>query len=211
MAPRPEYLVMTAETEEPSAEKSAEPSAEKSAEPSAEKSARPMPQETTMQLPRVRDIGPEDPTIQLPRVREPQGIEPETNELPRQLAEPGAGAEPGSGVEPRAEPRAGAGPEAAAEEEGLTCPNCGQPIWPDDNFCQSCRTDLSPAVTSGTGRRRRPPVPTARTPTISPEGYCESCGYKVPSGRDHVDSISAWWPGSPIAASGTPATRTRWR
>ena len=47
----------------------------------------------------------------------------------------------------------------------------------------SCR-QRSPA---GTGRRRRAACPNCQDSTISPEGYCESCGYKVPSGRDHVE------------------------
>jgi serine/threonine protein phosphatase PrpC len=132
---------------------------------------KPTPQETTMQLPRVRDIGPQDPTIQLSKAPQPQGVEPETNELPRQPAAP------------QAAPPA----EAEAENDGLTCPNCGQPIWPDDNFCQSCRTELAPAVSSGEHARAASACPNCQDSTISPEGYCESCGYKVPSGRDHVE------------------------
>jgi serine/threonine protein phosphatase PrpC len=125
----------------------------------------PTPQETTMQLPKVRDIGPQDPTIQLQAVREPRGVEPETNELPRQPA----------------------APEEELPDEGLTCPNCGQPIWPDDNFCQACSTELSPAVTSGDTAQAAAACPNCQDPTISSEGYCESCGYKVPAGRDHVE------------------------
>ena len=129
-----------------------------------------------MALPRVREIGPLDPTIQLPRVREPEasqpaGVEPPTNELPR--PQPGPDREV-------------AGPTAPDGE--LTCPNCGERIYPDDNFCESCRTELAPAVSSG---ERAVAVvaacPTCTNSTISPEGYCENCGYKVPSANDHVE------------------------
>jgi serine/threonine protein phosphatase PrpC len=151
--------------------------AEKAQEPAAQEPAanEPTPQETTMQLPSVRDIGPQDPTIQLQAVREPQGVEPETNELPRQLAAPKTEV-----PEPEL-------PETELPDEGLTCPNCGQPIWPDDNFCQACSTELSPAVTSGDTAQATVACPNCQDSTISSEGYCESCGYKVPSGRDHVE------------------------
>jgi serine/threonine protein phosphatase PrpC len=69
----------------------------------------------------------------------------------------------------------------------LRCPNCGQPIWPGDNFCESCSAELSPALLSADSA-----VPVAQCPNcpgapVSPEGYCENCGHKVPSGNDHVE------------------------
>jgi serine/threonine protein phosphatase PrpC len=78
----------------------------------------------------------------------------------------------------------------ASEESAtqLTCPNCGQPVWPDDNFCEACSAELSPPVTSGDH-----PEPTTRQcpncsgSAITPEGYCEACGCKLPSGNDHVE------------------------
>lgn len=72
--------------------------------------------------------------------------------------------------------------------EELTCPNCGEPVWPDDNFCEACQTELAPAVTSGDSSK-----PAARQcsncagTSITPEGYCESCGHKLPAGNDHVE------------------------
>src|SRR5712691_10661564 len=135
--------------------------AEKAQEPSAQRQAEPSPAEQTMQLPKVRDIGPQDPTIQLPRVQEPTASEP-------------AAPEP-------------AAPEPAAPEQELTCPNCGQQIWPDDNFCEACSTELAPAVSSGERAEAVVACPNCTDSTITPEGYCESCGYKVPSGNDHVE------------------------
>ncbi|HET7015902.1 MAG TPA: PP2C family serine/threonine-protein phosphatase [Streptosporangiaceae bacterium] len=149
------------------AEKAQEPSAQEQPQPAADE---PTPAETTMQLPRVRDIGPLDPTIQLQKVTEPVGVEPETREIPPQQPGPD---------------REESGP--AASESGMTCPNCGEPIWPDDNFCQACSTELAPAVSSGEQAEAVAACPTCQNSTISPEGYCESCGYKVPSGRDHVE------------------------
>ena len=76
---------------------------------------------------------------------------------------------------------------------GVSCPTCGAPAGAADSFCESCGTELTPPVSS-TG----PPGYAAQCPVcsldesappgaISAEGYCESCGRKVPSGRDHVE------------------------
>jgi len=71
---------------------------------------------------------------------------------------------------------------------GLTCPNCGEPVWPDDNFCEACRTELAPAVTSGdSSEPATRQCPTCGGSSITPEGYCESCGYKLPAANDHVE------------------------
>ncbi len=167
----------------------------------------PTPAETTMALPRVRDIGPLDPTIQLPRAREERaGIEPETRELPR---EPATASAPGSQPEPEPQPQPQPEPEPEPQPEsepadqdqdqdpvqpevpepepGLSCPNCGAEIWPDDNFCQVCSTELAPAVSSGQQAEALAACPNCTDSTVSPEGYCENCGYKVPSGNDHVE------------------------
>src|SRR6266699_2885581 len=76
---------------------------------------------------------------------------------------------------------------------GVTCPTCGGTAGAADSFCESCGTELAPPVSSAD-----PPGYTAQCPVcsldesaepgpISAEGYCESCGRKVPSGRDHVE------------------------
>ena len=76
---------------------------------------------------------------------------------------------------------------------GVTCPTCGGTAGAADSFCESCGTELAPPVSSA-----GPPGYTAQCPVcslddsaepgpISAEGYCESCGRKVPSGRDHVE------------------------
>jgi PPM family protein phosphatase len=71
---------------------------------------------------------------------------------------------------------------------GLTCPNCGQPVWPDDNFCEACSTELAPAVNSGdSSEPATRQCPNCGGSAITPEGYCESCGYKVPAANNHVE------------------------
>jgi len=76
---------------------------------------------------------------------------------------------------------------------GVTCPRCGGRASAADSFCESCGTELAPPVSSA-----GPPGYSAQCPVcsldesaspgpISAEGYCESCGRKVPSGRDHVE------------------------
>jgi serine/threonine protein phosphatase PrpC len=82
-----------------------------------------------------------------------------------------------------------AGPEAV-----LACPSCGEPTGPGDAFCEACGTELAPAVVSiGTpGFVPSCPVcsvdPSVRQSAgVTPDGYCESCGRKVPTGRDHTE------------------------
>jgi serine/threonine protein phosphatase PrpC len=78
-------------------------------------------------------------------------------------------------------------------EPGSTCPSCGEPVSVTDSFCESCGTELAPAVvsTASPGYTPECPVcsvdPSVPPGAISPEGYCESCGRKVPSGRDRVE------------------------
>ncbi len=80
-----------------------------------------------------------------------------------------------------------AGSRTTGSQGALSCPNCGQPVWPDDNFCESCATELAPAVMSGTSAEPVTQCPNCAQSTIGPEGYCDSCGHKVPSGNDHVE------------------------
>jgi serine/threonine protein phosphatase PrpC len=74
-----------------------------------------------------------------------------------------------------------------------TCPSCGAPVGAEDSFCESCGTELAPPVVSAAppGYEAECPVcsvdPEAPPSAITPEGYCESCGRKVPSGRDHAE------------------------
>ena len=68
------------------------------------------------------------------------------------------------------------------------CPSCGKPVWPEDNFCESCRAALTaPGVTAVGTTPVAPVCPHCQSSSISPDGYCESCGRKMPSARDHAE------------------------
>ncbi|HEX3961046.1 MAG TPA: PP2C family serine/threonine-protein phosphatase [Trebonia sp.] len=77
--------------------------------------------------------------------------------------------------------------------EDVPCPNCRQLVGVWDGYCEACGTELAPpVVSSGTpGHVPQCPVctadPDAPAGGVSPEGYCEVCGRKVPSDRDHVE------------------------
>lgn len=82
----------------------------------------------------------------------------------------------------------------SAAETIAACPACGEPTGPGDAFCEKCGTELAPAVVStGTpGFVPSCPVcsvdPSIPQPVaITADGYCESCGRKVPTGRDHTE------------------------
>jgi serine/threonine protein phosphatase PrpC len=74
-----------------------------------------------------------------------------------------------------------------------TCPSCGAPVGAGDSFCESCGMELAPPMvsTGPPGYEAECPVcsvdPEAPASVITAEGYCESCGRKVPSGRDHSE------------------------
>jgi len=74
------------------------------------------------------------------------------------------------------------------------CPHCGEPAASGDAFCEYCGAELTPAVISS-----QPPgfVPSCPVCSLDPmvstgnaitaDGYCETCGRKVPTGRDHIE------------------------
>src|SRR5262249_49503877 len=82
---------------------------------------------------------------------------------------------------------AGAGDAGAGGARRVVCPSCGRAVSVDDNFCEACRTELAPAVVSDD----TPPMATTcvfcHMGRVTPDGYCESCGRKQPSGRDHIE------------------------
>ena len=97
------------------------------------------------------------------------------------------------------------------------CPSCGQPVWPGDNFCEACRAPLTASVAlpqpAAPDPGMAPPPATPAAPSasaaaapaegeagrtsgcqfcgsgpISADGYCEACGRKAPSPRDHIET-----------------------
>ena len=82
----------------------------------------------------------------------------------------------------------------SAPETVAACPSCGRPTESGDAFCEACGTELAPALVSTGAADFTPacqvcsvdssvPQPVA----VTPDGYCENCGRKVPTGRDHVE------------------------
>jgi serine/threonine protein phosphatase PrpC len=67
------------------------------------------------------------------------------------------------------------------------CSNCGREVGATDNFCEGCRTELAPAVVSGDAPAAARECPACHSAQISADGYCESCGRKMPAGRDHIE------------------------
>lgn len=100
---------------------------------------------------------------------------------------------------------------AAAQEYGtlaLTapCPACGVPVRPDQRYCENCGADVHPAV--GPAAPQRPATeetvkfnrPRPSTPPcvecggeVDADGYCQTCGAKAPSARDHFEAAPASW------------------
>ena len=67
------------------------------------------------------------------------------------------------------------------------CPNCGRAVSATDNFCEACRTELAPAAVSGDEPVTARECTFCHAEQITPDGYCESCGRKQPSARDHIE------------------------
>lgn len=92
-----------------------------------------------------------------------------------------------------------------------TCPACGRPIDPAALFCEACGNPLVPTApaaprspTSGdssTQTRRLGERASALSDcpvcggSVGADGYCQTCGAKAPSARDHFTSAPAPWVG----------------
>ncbi|WP_244932185.1 protein phosphatase 2C domain-containing protein [Nocardioides sp. W7] len=95
-----------------------------------------------------------------------------------------------------------------------TCPTCGTTVAEDARFCEGCGTPLggtAPAAPTAAEIDALAPIsaPTYRTPAappptpvrtclscagkVGPDGYCEVCGTKAPSERDHFREAPASW------------------
>jgi serine/threonine protein phosphatase PrpC len=86
----------------------------------------------------------------------------------------------------------------------LTCPSCGEVVFPGEGFCEACghRLGSDAQATAGAdasqpGDGRSQPVPLGApkpggcvgcgTGTVDADGYCESCGLRQPAERDHME------------------------
>jgi serine/threonine protein phosphatase PrpC len=73
------------------------------------------------------------------------------------------------------------------QSAAAACPNCGRAVSATDNFCEACRTELAPAAVSGDMPVTASECAFCHAEQITPDGYCESCGRKQPSARDHIE------------------------
>ncbi|HYP46568.1 MAG TPA: protein phosphatase 2C domain-containing protein [Propionibacteriaceae bacterium] len=117
-----------------------------------------------------------------------------------------------------AEPAAdGTDSAAAAVAPSASCPRCGALIFLDQSFCEACGGELSPTVAppAATEAGRESPItlsspvrpagvvqpqpgPTQRPcqscgGVVAPDGYCETCGSKAVSERDHYTEQPSDW------------------
>ncbi|GAA4691253.1 PP2C family serine/threonine-protein phosphatase [Nocardioides conyzicola] len=97
-----------------------------------------------------------------------------------------------------------------------TCPSCGAPATPGAKFCESCGKPLgdaapaAPVAAAVLDELSPISAPTHRKSTdevvdtgprpclvcqgvVGPDGYCETCGAKAPTERDHFRETPAAW------------------
>ncbi|WP_134767312.1 zinc ribbon domain-containing protein [Nocardioides sp. 1609] len=99
----------------------------------------------------------------------------------------------------------------------MNCPSCAEPLSPGAAFCEACGTPVgaaapaAPAAAADVAAEAAPfdlttatAVPGRAAPgavrpclqcggAVGPDGYCESCGSKQPSERDHFGEAPADW------------------
>jgi serine/threonine protein phosphatase PrpC len=88
------------------------------------------------------------------------------------------------------------------------CPRCLKPVRPDERYCENCGWDVHPEVgalpaqndsSEATVKLNRPVQ--QRPPClecggqVDADGYCQTCGTKAPSPRDHFEASPADWVG----------------
>ncbi len=110
---------------------------------------------------------------------------------------------------------AGPAPEqptaSAPATAGFRCPSCGRPVDPGASVCEACGTApvpdvvaAPPSASTGDGSTRTRRLgervsALADCPvcggSVGADGYCQTCGAKAPSARDHFTSSPAPWVG----------------
>ena len=108
------------------------------------------------------------------------------------------------------------GTDQAVNAEAGRCPHCGAPVEPTARFCEACGAPLTPTEAAAEDDVAELPVeltasvaqpePPATEPTlvlprpcascggvVGADGYCETCGTKAPSERDHYVERPASW------------------
>jgi serine/threonine protein phosphatase PrpC len=108
------------------------------------------------------------------------------------------------------------GTDQAVNAEPGHCPTCGSPVEPTARFCETCGAPLTPTEAAAEQAVAELPVeltvsvvqqePATAEPTlvlprpcascggvVGADGYCETCGTKAPSERDHYVERPASW------------------
>ena len=108
------------------------------------------------------------------------------------------------------------GTDQAVNAEAGRCPSCGSPVEPTARFCETCGAPLTPTEAAAEQLVAELPVeltvsvaqpePATAEPTlvlprpcascggvVGSDGYCETCGTKAPSERDHYVERPASW------------------
>ena len=67
------------------------------------------------------------------------------------------------------------------------CPQCAAPVRPADSFCAACGCELGITVVSAGAPVAATDCRSCGSSQVSDDGYCEQCGWKAGSGRDHVE------------------------
>ncbi len=101
----------------------------------------------------------------------------------------------------------------------MNCPSCAEPLDDGAAFCEACGAQVGETPAAATGEAvpvaeqdapisavtvpRRPAAPVEEVPgrrpclscggEVGPDGYCDQCGAKAPSERDHFRENPASW------------------
>jgi serine/threonine protein phosphatase PrpC len=114
-----------------------------------------------------------------------------------------------------AAPEVGAAPGATPQSDGgLRCPHCGAEVAAEEAFCEACGGRLTPTFAGPAEEPDEMAAPIDITRSIKTEdedtvvvarpcancggvvgadGYCETCGTKAPTERDHYTERPAAW------------------
>lgn len=77
----------------------------------------------------------------------------------------------------------------------MTCPLCESPVAPGDSFCEACGHPLTSPACESCGAA-----------AVDAEGYCERCGVRQPTVRDHAETVL---PGGAAAVTDRGLRRAR--
>ncbi|HEU4910021.1 MAG TPA: protein phosphatase 2C domain-containing protein [Propionibacteriaceae bacterium] len=125
-------------------------------------------------------------------------------------------------ADPETNPKTGSAPLVAIRQAdgSLSCPHCGAEVAATEAFCEACGGRLAPTAIAGTDGSSEMAAPIDITRSIQteaddedtvvvarpcancggvigPDGYCQTCGAKAPTERDHYTEHPASW----VAAS----------